>query len=470
MADATTSYEGYMTRPVPGAEPTPPPSPPAQPKPEPPPKPERQPDPEPQPKPERQPDDPKPQPNPQRDPVPYPEADPTTRQSQPTTSRAEGPQESPPPPEPEVLSAASTTTITTRDDGGGGITTEPTQQTSPLPPPAQRTSSASLPGNITFRPGSPTAYRYPNDTSATTAPSISGSVISGPLTGVVFAFAFLGALVIGLVTGFLIAKYTRFGGGGARSRRQQRDDLTEQLRLLTDTLGQRNNNNDIHDRYFDNPPQHQFQYDRSYLDDEKLPHTSSATAGNNRAETMVPLYTHNRQSVASTVTGTAGGEGDTERLRPHSDHSRYQDWDLVGTPLMSPNPNNETHFARASAVGSTPMGLMTTTIAGVSTNKPGGGGRGSAESGSLFNPRVFHLPPTQLPPDVDINGPKGEWYHSGSNVGGGGGGNISRTSVTDLNEFERRRPQIQEEGVGGEDSLFDVGCPTNNPHVTAIME
>ncbi|KAG0373524.1 hypothetical protein BGX24_011603, partial [Mortierella sp. AD032] len=218
------------------------------------------------------------------------------------------------------------------------------------------------------------------------------------------------------------------------------------LRLLTDTLGQRNNNNDIHDRYFENQPQQHFQYDRSYLSDEKLAHTSSASAGNNHAETVIPLYTHNRQSAVSTIAGTTGGE-DAERLRPHSvpDHNRYQDWDLVGTPLMSPNPNDEMHFARASAVGSTPTGLIYTT-AGAGTNKAGGN-RGSVESGVPFNPRVFHLPPTQLPPDVDIHAPKGEWYASGSNFGGGGG-NMSRASVAELNEFERRRPQIQEEGIG----------------------
>ncbi|KAF9135252.1 hypothetical protein BGW39_003932 [Mortierella sp. 14UC] len=465
MAD-TTTWMGYATIPQkPGPRPTPPPAPPTQP-------------------------DPAPQPNPQPNPQRNPEPDPTTtrRQESPasTITRGERPYQTNDPPslEPEVISAEATTTTdtttTTRDDGGGGgdPTTVPIVQTSP--PSAQRTNSSASrsggpgpapsgvqvnpPAGITFIPGSPTAYRTSGDATSATATAISGSVISGPMTGVVFAFAFLGALVIGLVAGFLIAKYTHLGGGGSgRPRRQQRDDLTEQLRLLTDTLGQCNNNNNnnnnnnsnnnIHDCYFDNPSQqHQFRYDRSYLNDEKLGH-ESATA-NNQAEAM-PLYMYNRQSVASTVTGTTGGgDAETDRLRPHSvpDHNRYQDWDLVGTPLMSPNPT----------------GLITTTAV---ANQPGGGGR--VESGAFLNPRVVHLPPTQLPPDVEICSPKGEWYHPSSSAvvtgGGGGGGNMSRTSVTDSSEFERRRPQIQEEGEG-EDSLFGIGNQTNNPHVTAIME
>lgn len=84
-----------------------------------------------------------------------------------------------------------------------------------------------------------------------------------------------------------------------------------------------------------------------------------------------------------------------------------------------------------------------------------------------MSPRIVHLPPTQLPPDIEIYGSKGEWG-SLSDIGGGGG-NATRPSVAELNEFERRRPQMQEEGEG-EGSLFNIEHPCHNPHVTAIVE
>ncbi|KAG0289315.1 hypothetical protein BGZ97_006493 [Linnemannia gamsii] len=313
-------------------------------------------------------------------------------------------------------------------------------------------------GDITLQLGSPTVYHNPSGTSLTPAPAISGgSVISGPMTGVVFTFAFLGALIIGLVAGFLIAKYTRLGVGG-RSRRQQRDDLTEQLRLLTDTLGQRN------DRYFDNSPQRlPYCHDRSYLDDEKFAHVPSV----NQAE-RVPLYMNARQSLSSTISAAhGGGGGETERLRPQSipDQNHYQDWDLVGTPLMSPHSNNvqpPRSFSHNAAMVS-PAGPPSNNNR-ASRPEPSG-------AGAFLNPRVVHLPPTPLRPDVEIYGPKGEWasISEARASGGGDGGNASRSSVTDLSEFERRRPQIQEEGEG-EESLFDIGYQSHNPHVTAIME
>ena len=177
-----------------------------------------------------------------------------------------------------------------------------------------------------------------------------------------------------------------------------------------------------------------------------------------------------RQSVASTITAAhGGGDGETERLHPHSipDQNHYQDWDLANTPLMSPHshdvPPHPMSFSRHTALVSPPSGPPATNRA--SRPEPSG-------VGTFLSPRVVHLPPTQLPPDVEIYGSKGEWgslSDIGGGGGGGGGGNASRSSFADLNEFERRRPQIQEEGEG-EDSLFNVEHPCHNPHVTAIIE
>ncbi|KAF9124937.1 hypothetical protein BGX30_000689 [Mortierella sp. GBA39] len=90
------------------------------------------------------------------------------------------------------------------------------------------------------------------------------------------------------------------------------------------------------------------------------------------------------------------------------------------------------------------------------------GGSGSPLVSSTFRqPRVINLPPTQLPPDVEIDGPKGEWSNAYINVATAS--SSSNGSASDLNEFERRGPQIQEEGQG-EDSLFDIGNQSHNPH------
>ncbi|KAF9551281.1 hypothetical protein EC957_009165 [Mortierella hygrophila] len=383
--------------------------------------------------------------------------------------------------EPTTTTTTTSTTTTTKDDGGGGATAGGgSSPTLPLPPERTTSDGGSSPeptgvqptssrpgaqptnGGITLQPGSTMVFHNPSDASSTPAPAISGPVISAPMTGVVFTFAFLGALIIGLVAGFFIAKHTRLGGGGGgggRSHRQQRDELTEQVRLLIDTIGQRNSRN------FDNGPQQPYRHDRSYLDDEKFAHASVTHQGE-----RMPLYMNSRQSVASTFTAAHGGDdGETERLHPHPipDQNQYQEWDLVNSHLISPHSNNvpshSMSFSRHSAMVSPLAGPPTTNRA----SRPESSG-----TGTFLSPRVVHLPPTQLPPDVDIYSPKGEWG-SLSDIrgggGGGGGGNASRTSVADLNEFERRRPQIQEEGEG-EDSLFSIEHPRHNPHVTAIME
>lgn len=375
--------------------------------------------------------------------------------------------------EPEDDSTTTTTTTSSSrggNDGGSSPTPPPSPEratssrgsapgpTGVLPPTVPPGGQPTPAGDITLQPGSPTIYHNPSGAGLTPGPAISGgTVISVPMTGVVLTFAFLGALIIGLVAGFFIAKCTRLGGS-SRSRRQQRDDMTEQLRLLNDALGQRN------DRHFDNNPQQPpFHHDRSYFDDEKFAYAPSI----NQVE-RVPLYMNTRQSVSSaTAQGGGNGSGETERLHPHSiaDQNHYQDWD-VATPLMSPHSNNAQppmSFSHHAAMVS-PAGPPATNRA--SGPEPSG-------AGTYLSPRVVYLPPTQLPSDVEIYGPKGEWVSMSDGGarggGGGGGGNASRSSFASLDEFERRRPQIQEEGEG-EDSLFDIGYQSHNPHVTAIME
>ncbi|KAF9327776.1 hypothetical protein BGZ91_001313 [Linnemannia elongata] len=316
------------------------------------------------------------------------------------------------------------------------------------PPPTAKSTSNESPtttttiGGVTLQPGSPTTFHNPSGISSTSTPAISGSVISAPMTGVVFTFAFLGALIIGLVAGFLIAKYTRLGGGGGgRSRRQERDALTEQVRLLIDTVGQYNSRN------IDDNPQQPDRHDRSHFDEEKFAHASMPNQGE-----RIPFYMNGRRSVASTINAAyGGGDAETERLHSRSipDQNHYQDWDLANTPLMF----------RHTAMASPPTGPSI-------TNRDIRPEPSGAET--LLNPRVVHLPSTQLQPDVEIYDPKGEWG-SLADIEGGGGGNASRSSIADLNEFERRRPQIQVEGEG-EESLFNIEHSCHNPHVTAIME
>ncbi|KAG0070457.1 hypothetical protein BGZ89_000616 [Linnemannia elongata] len=335
-----------------------------------------------------------------------------------------------PPPAAKSTSNESPTT-TTPDDGGTGVQ-----------PPSSPSGGQPTIGGVTLQPGSPTTFHNPSGISSTSTPAVSGSVISAPMTGVVFTFAFLGALIIGLVAGFLIAKYTRLGGGGGgRSRRQERDALTEQVRLLIDTVGQYNSRN------IDDNPQQPDRHDRSYFDEEKFSHASMPNQGE-----RIPLYMNGRQSVASTINAAyGGGDAETERLHSRSipDQNHYQDWDLANTPLMF----------RHTAMASPPAGPSITNR----DIRPEPSG-----AGTLLNPRVVHLPPTQLQPDVEIYDPKGEWG-SLADIEGGGGGNASRSSIADLNEFERRRPQIQVEGEG-EESLFNIEHSCHNPHVTAIME
>ncbi|KAF9908776.1 hypothetical protein EC991_009479 [Linnemannia zychae] len=336
----------------------------------------------------------------------------------PSTTTTEGARESDPAPPKQTSTRSSTDTKSnpqpTRTSLPGG------QQQQPSGSPA-----ASNNGEITLQPGVPTPFRtFPNGSpsAATAAPAISGSVISGPMTGVVFAFAFLGALIIGFVAGFLVAKYTRFGG--SRKGKGQKDQLTEQLRLLTETIGQRNEYQQQHQHQYPHV-RTPFDLDRSYLNEDKLSHAPF------QAELM-PLYMNGQHAYPSVHDG-----GDMNRLDPQSvtDQNPYQDWDSVGTPLMP----------------ETPMISVRPAIAPTSAAV-------AATSRSLGAANIQTKPPA---PDVEIGGPKDEWASST------GSGSLSsrNVSVSNLNEFGRGRPQMRVEGEG-EDSLFDdcVDAVGHNPH------
>ncbi|KAF9124939.1 hypothetical protein BGX30_000691 [Mortierella sp. GBA39] len=282
---------------------------------------------------------------------------------------------------------------TARDGGGGGNTPDPAKPTTPPPSSSTAYSTPDAPwptfvgsdsksnptsggsiatigtpgggavsgGNITLRPGAPTTYR--NNAAGTNSPTISGSAISGSMTGVVFAFSFLGTLLIGFVAGFLITKYTRLGG--REGENEQNDELTEQLRLLTDTLGQQNKHLVQRHHY-----QHHRQH-RSYLNEEKLAHATV-----NQAE-FLPLFIANHSVVGGRAGGGGGGGGGAiDRLQPQSapDHNQYQDWDSVGSPFMPGSP----------MVLGQPVSLATTVT-----------------------------PPALLPPDGETDALKGEWPTKG---------------------------------------------------------
>ncbi|KAG0376726.1 hypothetical protein BGX24_007320 [Mortierella sp. AD032] len=223
------------------------------------------------------------------------------------------------------------------------------------------------------------------------------------MTGVVFTFAFLGALIIGLVAGFLIAKYTRLGG--RRRNKEQKEQLTEQLRLLTESIGQRNEyQQHQHQHPQDRAP---FNLDRSYLNEDKLSHTPF------QAE-MMPLYM-NRQYAYPPI---SGGGLSMDRLHPQSvsDHNPYHDWDsAAGTPLMPGTPIVSIHPA------------IVPTSAAVAA---------ATASQSSGTPNMSSTPLTLR---TEIEGPKDEWASST------GAESLSsrNISVSDLNEFERGRPQIR---------------------------
>ncbi|KAG9065877.1 hypothetical protein KI688_002174 [Linnemannia hyalina] len=306
------------------------------------------------------------------------------------------------------------------DNGGGGIVV-PTLQPGIIAPIGNTTttSTALLGGTttiaaageplrgITLQPGSPTPFRGVITPTASSASS-SGSytLVPSSVTGLLFGFAIAGALFIGFVAGAIFMKYTRFGGGRRRKeQRREKGELTEQLRLLTDTLGHRNDRLDHEEKHIE------------------------ATA--NQAD-FLPSWYHGRH-----LTGMYPGPW-ADRLHPQSvmDQSAYRDW--VGGP-----------YTPVAAVSSpvTPSSPIAS-LRHHPTNR---------------QPRVINLPPSQsqspTAENSDTYGPKGEWSTAGTSTVSSSNG-----STLDLYEIEKRRPQIQEEGVG-EDSLFNIDQPSHNPHV-----
>ncbi|KAF9136538.1 hypothetical protein BGX30_011083 [Mortierella sp. GBA39] len=301
------------------------------------------------------------------------------------------------------------------DNGEGGIVV-PTPQPGIIAPIGITTSTALLGGTttiaaaagplgvITLQPGSPISFRGVITPTASSASS-SGSytLVPSSVTGLLFGFAIAGALFIGFVAGALFMKYTRFGGSRRRKeQRREKGELTEQLRLLTDTLGHRNDRLDHEEKHIE------------------------ATA--NQSDFLPPWY-HGRH-----LTGMYPGPW-VDRLHPQSvmDQSVYRDW--VGGPY--------------------------TPVAAVSS--PVTPGSPMASLPTIRQPRVINLPPSQSQSPTAENSdtyvPKGEWSTAGTSTASSSNG-----SIPDLHEIEKRRPQIQEEGVG-EDSLFNIGQPSHNPHV-----
>ncbi|KAK3820520.1 MAG: hypothetical protein JOS17DRAFT_755844 [Linnemannia elongata] len=340
----------------------------------------------------------------------------------------------PEPPKP-ITSQNNSDSSATASEGGRPeqtTTTSSQQQQTGLP--------AADNGVITLQPGVPTSYRsvLPTPSAAGAAAGISGSVISGPMTGVVFAFAFIGALIIGLVAGFLVAKYTRLGG--SRKRKEQKNQLTEQLRLLTESIGQQNEYNQHHRQYrLHHPEERPFNLDRSYLQEDKQSHAPY------QAETA-PLYMNRSYAAYPTTTAAA-----MRLSHPHSAPDQqhfYQDWDAAGTPLMTPG---------------TPMASIRPAF--VPTSAAVAAAQAAAASRT---PRLGNTP-TLLYPDIEIDGPKDEWASSRAES------TISLSSkhisTSEVNEFERGRPQHRVEGEG-EDSLFGEGLDVvaHSPHSISRLE
>ncbi|KAG9065867.1 hypothetical protein KI688_002164 [Linnemannia hyalina] len=334
--------------------------------------------------------------------------------------------------------SADTTTASSESDRPEQTTTTSSQQqqTTSTPPAAGN-------GGVTLQPGVPTSFRgVPTPTTSPSSASgaaagISGSVISGSMTAVVFIFAFLGALIIGLVAGFLIAKYTRLGG--SRKRKEQKDQLTEQLRLLTESIGQQNAYNQHHSRQQQHPQERSFNLDRSYLQEDRLTHAPY------QAE-LTPLYMNRSYAAYPTTTAAA-----LNLSHPHSapDQHIYQNWDAAVTPLITPG---------TPMVSIRPATIPTPAAA--------------AAVQVVATSRTPRLGNTAIPlphADVEIDGPKDEWASSRAES------TISLSSksvsASELNGFERRRPQHRVEGEG-EDSLFGEGLDvvTHNPHSISRIE
>ncbi|KAF9921604.1 hypothetical protein FBU30_008322 [Linnemannia zychae] len=263
-------------------------------------------------------------------------------------------------------------------------------------------------GSINFRPGTPTTYNNNNNAAQPTSAIISGAILSEPMTGLVFGFAFLGALVIGFIAGFLVARYSRLGGRRREDGYGSKGELTEQLRLLTDTLGQQNQH--LAQQYQPNRQQ------RSYLDEEKLMHGTA-----NQPE-FIPLFMQHHRNIPT----TSGESAHQSYSSPTLNHQLHQNWKTTGLPYTLPEPP----LASTARESITPSTL------------------------SSHTPQTTHLLPRQVPADATMYSPKTEWTGS------------PNTSNPDLAASGTRHPQSQDEGQG-EDSLFDIGNPSQNPQTGA---
>lgn len=337
-----------------------------------------------------------------------------------TTQELPEPTINPGPGEPTDIGGGGIAVPPTDIGGGGGIVV-PTPQPGVIAPIGNTTSTALLGGTtttataatggplagITLQPGSPTPFRGVTTPTASSASSLgSYTLVPSSVTGLLFGFAIAGALIIGFAAGALFMKYTRFGGGGRRKeQRREKGELTEQLRLLTDTLGHRNDRLDREEKHIE------------------------ATA--NQADFLPPWY-HGRH-----LSGMYPGPW-ADRLHPQSfmDQNVYQDW--VGRPF-------------------TPAATVSSPVT------PGSPMASLRHHPTFRQPRVINSPSSQSQSPTaeqsDTYGPKGEWSTAGTSTASSSNG-----SAPDLHEIEKRRPQIQEEGVG-EDSLFNIGQPSHNPHL-----
>ncbi|KAF9921605.1 hypothetical protein FBU30_008323 [Linnemannia zychae] len=309
--------------------------------------------------------------------------------------------------------------ITPTKNGNGGNVIIPTSKLENILPGESIASSEVTGGTatvlvteaITFQPGSATSFRG----SSTSTPSLQSSteaytLVPSSMTSLLFAFAFIGALVVGIVMGIVIMKYTRFAqkdGCWYRETNKEKGDLAEQLRLLTNTLEHQN--------------------DR--LDREEKQTYAMMDASSHSSEFLPSWYYHHPRH---------GFYSPFDRLQPQSivDKRANQEWigpNMAPTPLDSPTISNQ----------SSPRNMHA-------------------------SPRQFSCLSSFPTHDATVNARKNDLSLTDVNSSSSGQDNTLLTSdnLTDLiePEVEKRRPQIQEEGVGHE-SLFDIDYPCQNPQL-----
>ncbi|KAF9908783.1 hypothetical protein EC991_009486 [Linnemannia zychae] len=348
------------------------------------------------------------------------------------TSSQDLPSSPSPPPPPQTNSPGSPTAT----NSGEGVIVVPTDipgiiapivPISPTAPAATKTTG----GDIIFHASSPTAFRGAiTPTASSGSPSAGGSytLVPSSVTSLLFAFAFVGALILGFVAGALFMKYTRFGGyhrgRHQKEHKEKSGDIAEQLRLLTNTLGDRNDRLDREEKYIQSA-------------------TAAGAAGN--GPDFLPPWYHGRHYSGMYPQGF-------DRLHPQSvpDQSGYQDWAsqyasaTLGSPVTPGSPMFSLHQQQST--------IRQPRMINLPPSPP------SQTSSSFQSQSQAQSPSAE---NSDVYGPKGEWSTNGS------ASSSSNDSASDLHAFEvkKRRPQIQEEGIG-EDSLFDVESPIHNPQAT----